>query len=174
MPEGPLGFPRLSNIGPLTRETEEEVKQRWDECPDSGKPKEICESYKFHSLTILESQGVLADFCTLSEINSGKCGRVAEQVYNEVNGDDPDVRVIMAGDGDHIWINYKGNHYDAEVPTGVNDWRKLPFFERIPPDAILRFARQAAEAEGREPPETIEDAIRDVTDAEIVRNREKL
>lgn len=28
----------------------------------------------------------------------------------------------------HVWVFYKGRHYDAETPKGVGDWRELPAF----------------------------------------------
>lgn len=31
--------------------------------------------------------------------------------------------------GGHVWIFYKGKHYDAENPEGVEDWRELFTFE---------------------------------------------
>lgn len=34
----------------------------------------------------------------------------------------------------HVWVEYKGKFYDAEVSNGVNDWKQLPwmisFFKR--------------------------------------------
>jgi hypothetical protein len=32
---------------------------------------------------------------------------------------------------DHVWLYYKGKHYDAETVNGVNDFVELPFFQRI-------------------------------------------
>lgn len=161
MPEGPLGAPRLTNIGPLSRSTEDEIRKQWDECSESGKESKICKEIKRIAISILENQGFFAECKTLVDINSGNCANVAERVFENIDN----TRVIEAGDGDHVWIKYKGVHYDAEVPTGVNDALKLPFFARIPPESLLRNARMAAEAEGREPPETIEDTIEDITDS---------
>lgn len=31
----------------------------------------------------------------------------------------------------HIWVKYKGKHYDAETPNGVSDWIDLPHMQRI-------------------------------------------
>jgi hypothetical protein len=108
----------------------------------------------------LEGQGFYAPCSTLAEINSGGCASVAKRVFNEVSG----VRVYEAGDGDHVWLYYEGKHYDAERPTGVDDPLELPFFRRIPPESVLHNAQMAADAEGRERPETVDDVIRDVTD----------
>lgn len=159
MPEGPLGGPRLNNLGPLSRSTEEEIRQHWEPCPDSGKQKEICEEIKVVALAILEDQGFYARCDELVDINSGFCSAITKKVSDRVSG----VRIYQAGDRDHLWIFYGGRHYDAEVPSGLDDWRDLPFFARIPPKEVLRNARMAAEAEGREPPETFQDTIKDVT-----------
>ncbi len=32
--------------------------------------------------------------------------------------------------GYHVWIFYKGKHYDCECPDGVNNFFDLPFFRR--------------------------------------------
>lgn len=159
MPEGPSGIPRITNLGPLSRSTEEEIKAQWNECPD-GKAGEICGEYKHSALVVLENQDVFPKCDTLEDINSGRCAKIAERVFNEVG----DVRIFEAGVGDHVWISYKDKHYDAEVPTGVEDPLDLPFFDRIPPRAVLNNAQMAAEAEGKEPPQTIDDMIEDVTD----------
>lgn len=34
------------------------------------------------------------------------------------------------GGATHVWINYKGRHYDAEAPRGVDQFLELPFFQR--------------------------------------------
>lgn len=160
MPEGPAGAPRLTNIGPLSRSTKDEIKSFWDECPQSGKPNEICKELKFTAIAVLEGQDFFARCDTLSKINSGECGTVARRVFSQVGG----VRVMEVGNGEHVWLEHNGIHYDVEVPTGVEDPIDLPFFDRIPPNFVLDSARMAAETEGREPPETIDDTIKDVTD----------
>lgn len=162
MPEGPLGFPRLTKIGPLSRVTEEELRKSWSVCPRQGTPQELCRSIKFHAVAILEDQGYFAECDDLVDINSGFCFDIVEQAFDEI--DDDGVRVLNVGDGDHVWLEYNGLHFDAEAPGGVSDWRKLPFFSRIPRHKLLRFARMAAESEGREKPETLEDTISDVTE----------
>lgn len=35
------------------------------------------------------------------------------------------------GEGSHVWIYYKGKHYDAEAPKGVTNWVDLPLFKRF-------------------------------------------
>jgi hypothetical protein len=160
MPKGPLQLPRLTNLGPLSRSTKEEIKSEWGKCPTSGTPKEICSSIKTSSIAILESQGFFAECDDLVDINSGNCVRVAERVHEEVD----DTDIYVAGDWDHVWVEYNGKHYDAEVPTGVNDPLDLPFFARIPREDLLVNQRMAAKVEGREPPESIDDVIREATD----------
>lgn len=160
MPEGPLGAPRLTNIGPLSRATAEEIKQHWFECPDTGKESEICINIKKSALAILENQGLFTECQTLEEINQGNCGKVASRVAQQIDG----VTVLEVGTGDHFWIEYNGKHYDAEVPTGVDTFRELPIFARISPNAILEFTAMQREKQGEKIPETIEDTIRDATE----------
>lgn len=155
MPEGPLGAPRLTNLGPLSRATKEEVRSRWRGCPENEKERQMCIEIKVAAISILENQGVLAKCDTLEDINNGRCfdisGRVSEQLDY--------VTVLETFGRDHSWIEYSGKHYDAEVPTGVNDPFDLPFFQRIPPRKVLDFAQMHAKAEGEEPPETVDDLI---------------
>lgn len=164
MPEGPLGFPRLSTIGPLSKSTREEVENKWDECPESGKQREICRAIKRNSIKVLEgelgSNPLLGGCGTIMEINEGRCGVVAFETFRQVDG----IKVFEAGDSEHFWIFYKGRHYDAEVPTGVNDAFDLPIFGRISPHQMLDNARMAAEFSDEEPPEHPRDLIKDVTD----------
>lgn len=160
MPEGPFGLPRLTNFGPLSRSTKEELKSEWPDCPPSGKPSEICRSYKFHSVIILEDQDFFAECDTLRSINQGNCFNIARMVEKDVGG----VRILQIGDGEHAWIKYNGVHYDAEAPDGVDDWQELPIFLRISPFAMLRNAKMAAKVEDREEPETIEDTLVDITE----------
>ena len=162
MPEGPVGAPRLTNIGPLSRATKEEIKHNWKECPASDKENKICKEIKRASLAILENQGIFAECEDLIDINSGNCYDIAEQVMDNVENDN--IKVITVGDRDHAWIKYDNKHYDAEAPTGVSNYKDLPFFERTPEYMMLRLAKQAAEAEEREPPQSLEDTIEDVTD----------
>ena len=32
---------------------------------------------------------------------------------------------------DHAWIYYKGKHYDAETPNGVDNWKDIPHVQRV-------------------------------------------
>jgi len=155
MPEGPFGGPRFNNIGTLSRESKMGIKKYWRDCPHADSRSEICKTTKFYSLKALEEQGIFPDCKTLEDINSGKCGWIAEQVYNDI----PFVNPIKIMNGDHVWVEHKGLHYDAEAPQGVEDPFDLPFFHRIPPDEVLYFNEMWAEIEGREPPQSIQDMI---------------
>jgi len=31
----------------------------------------------------------------------------------------------------HVWVKYQGKYYDAEVPNGVEDWKDLPYIQRV-------------------------------------------
>ena len=160
MPKGPWIIPRLSTIPPLSKQTEEEVRSRWEKCPSSGKPKEICEAYKAVALQILEGGGIFDQCDTLAKINGGSCARAADRVYDRVDG----VRVMKIGENDHFWIEYNGRHYDAEVPSGVDDPFDLPILRDAPLDSMLSLSQLAAEAEGRERPQSMRETITDVTD----------
>lgn len=162
MPQGPAGAPRLTNIGPLSRQTEEEIREEWLRCPQSGTERDICENIKFVSIDILEDQGVLASCDDLVDINSGECASVARQTYARLEDTDG-VSVLAIGDKDHVWIEYRGKHYDAEVPTGVDEFIQLPFFQRIPIDALKDIALQAPHIEV-DPPVRAEDILFDITD----------
>lgn len=67
------------------------------------------------------------------DLNNGRCEDVAE----EVNGAVPDAEALYTEDffGEdtdlpgHVWIQYKGRHYDVEAPDGVEDPRDLPIFK---------------------------------------------
>jgi len=158
MPEGPLGGKRLSNIGPLSRQTEKEVRSNWDPCPSDQRPKEICEVYKKQAIAALESEGVFARCDTLEDINSGRCHNLAKEVKEEL----PYVRRLKTKGGGHGWVEYRGVHYDAEVPSGIQDPLDFPFFERVPPDKALKLARMTLPED--EAPENTEELIVEVND----------
>jgi hypothetical protein len=159
MPEGPFGGPRVTNLGPLSRSTVQEVRSTWDECPEAEKSQEICRSIKYHSLSIIKNQDIFPDCDDIESINEGRCYDIATKVLDDVDG----IRIFKVGDYDHVWIVHNGKHYDAEKPSGVDEYMELPFFE-FPLQALLRFARQAAIANNEQPPETLEETIVDVTD----------
>lgn len=158
MPEGFLGIPRLTNIGPISRATKEELREKWDTCPRPEREREICETIKFHAVDILENQGVFAECEDLVDINSGRCHDIAQRVSDELDY----VTYVETFGGDHGWIRYDGRHYDAEVPTGVEDPFNLPFFGRISATQVLDWAREEARMMGEEPPGTFHDMIVEV------------
>lgn len=141
MPEGYIGIPRLTNLGPISRATKEEVTSQWGECPDSGREKEICVATKRAAITILEDQGLYAEFSTLREINSGKCSIIAKMVYEQLDY----ISIWEAGPGDHVWVEYNGIHYDAERPAGVDDPMKLPTNAMIGKAQMMQHQNLAAE-----------------------------
>lgn len=161
MPEGPLGFiPRFSNIGPLSRETEEELREYWEPCPTDEKRMRICEEIKIASIEILEDQEFFPDYQTLPDINSGQCYSIVDHVTNHLDY----VNVLRVGDGDHFWIEYEGMHYDAEKPSGVPEYEMLPFFYRIPHDPLIDHAIWADLDRVPDNPRKLEDVVVDVTE----------
>ena len=61
------------------------------------------------------------------EINEGKCFDWATIVFDAVEGSKIAGHNIGCG---HCWVEYKGLCFDAEVPRGVKDWKRLPFWVR--------------------------------------------
>lgn len=45
-------------------------------------------------------------------------------------GIDEDELAMDLGGATHMWLTFKGKHYDAEAPEGVNRFLELPFFQR--------------------------------------------
>lgn len=83
---------------------------------------------------------------TAREINSGICGMFTKKALQQVNIDglknngifhaatpviESEIDIHTDNYPHHEWVFAKGRHYDAEVPTGVGDWRDLPFFNRV-------------------------------------------
>jgi len=162
MPEGYRGLPRLTNLGPISRETKEEVSSEWGECPDSGRERDICLAIKEETIDILEDQGRFAKCSTLREINSGNCDEIAQRVLKRL----PYVDVYEAGPADHVWVEYQGRHYDSERPAGVNDPMQLPTNAMIGKGTMLQNLNLAAEyaEEDFEPADSVHDVIREQTD----------
>lgn len=63
------------------------------------------------------------------EINSGWCGQFAGKVITKIEAIGEKAtyqdRPLIPKYAGHIWIKYKGRHYDAEHPEGVVDYRSL-------------------------------------------------
>lgn len=64
---------------------------------------------------------------TGEKINSGSCEEFAERLW-EVSGGEM-LELPFA----HLWVKWRGKHYDAEALEGVASWRSLPFFKRNAP-----------------------------------------
>lgn len=74
-----------------------------------------------------------------AKINNGGCGEFSDWLMEELGKlgelgaapvDGNEIGVLKHGAGEHAWTYWKGRHYDAETPEGVEDWRDLPFFKR--------------------------------------------
>ena len=76
-------------------------------------------------------------------INTGECELFADKVikrfpYAEYGSTDDytdlNETALIGGKRaaflGHTWITYKGKHFDAEAPKGVNRWFDLPIFHR--------------------------------------------
>lgn len=71
----------------------------------------------------------------LKAINNGYCGWVSDEIIGFLNAfedDETSYRQLESPRGypGHFWIEYKGRHYDAEAPDGVELWTDLPIFKR--------------------------------------------
>lgn len=67
---------------------------------------------------------------TTKDINTGYCRAFAANVYREISDLDVDVVRINGYSGSHYWLRINGRHYDAETPKGVDDYTKLPYWQR--------------------------------------------
>jgi hypothetical protein len=83
---------------------------------------------------------------TPQEINGGDCPLFASDVLQRL-GPDSSAEIVSSDERDkrhavpfHVWIEFDGRHYDAEVPGGVDEWRDLPIYRRF----AERFLRLAA------------------------------
>jgi hypothetical protein len=62
------------------------------------------------------------------ECNSGFCDIFAQKLSKHLPGSK-----IMSTEDDrgktfgHVWVEYKGRHFDAETPNGVFSWKRLPW-----------------------------------------------
>jgi hypothetical protein len=71
------------------------------------------------------------------DINNGECEEFAVKVIKRMGGWDRDDLFDLTSDNfvedrllpDHVWVCYKGRHYDAECPEGVDSWKDLPLFK---------------------------------------------
>jgi hypothetical protein len=69
------------------------------------------------------------------EINNGSCEEFADDVIDALESDGI-TGAEMSGTPTfelpgHYWVDYNGKSYDAECPDGVDNWRKLPIFQKF-------------------------------------------
>jgi len=62
------------------------------------------------------------------EINNGRCDEFAFKVQEVIPRATVWETPLNSKYPTHLWIEYKGKHYDAECPNGVEDFRELPIF----------------------------------------------
>lgn len=85
------------------------------------------------------------DFVCYWDVNSGSCGEFALAVLNRLPENSG---VVLKTTEDyldcqglesygeqgeysyHVWLYFNGEHFDIERPYGVNDFLKLPYFQR--------------------------------------------
>ena len=67
---------------------------------------------------------------TAKQACHGNCDTFAEAVQARALELGATVKVRgtdwYSADPEHVWVEYKGKHYDAEAPLGVKRWRQLP------------------------------------------------
>ena len=71
------------------------------------------------------------------DINNGECEDFAMEILDKMGGYSEDITKVCTQnfvdfgslDLGHVWILYKGKHYDAECSNGVKDWKNLPIFK---------------------------------------------
>jgi hypothetical protein len=94
-------------INKILKQTEREAKQNYNVDWDELTP-EMC------------NQGFCDDFA--NNLRKLYPGAELWQTYTSAN---PNMAV------GHVWVEYKGKHYDAETPNGVDDWRNIPHIQRV-------------------------------------------
>ena len=61
------------------------------------------------------------------ECNKGFCDIFAYKLQKLL----PDSKLMHTEESNegygHVWVEYKGKHYDSETPKGVDDWKELPW-----------------------------------------------
>jgi hypothetical protein len=74
------------------------------------------------------------DIDTPRDINEGLCADFVHLVWERLGRPDEleTTDNVVEGDDEyrHTWIVCQGRHYDAEAPGGVEEWTRLPFFQR--------------------------------------------
>ena len=64
------------------------------------------------------------------EINTGNCDGFADLLLAKAEELGLDVKLIVNDSIGHVWVKYRGKHYDAETSIGVTNWKELPAFNR--------------------------------------------
>src|SRR5580693_8138704 len=75
---------------------------------------------------------------TARAINAGGCGEFADRLVERLRAEGHIDAFVVDGfdlgrgilEGEHLWVWWRGRHYDAECAQGVEDWRDLPFWSR--------------------------------------------
>ena len=92
------------------------------------------------------------------DISSGMCHQFAVAVVREMGGERSNLRYIAVDDASpsydvpwHAFIWYNGKYYDAEHPSGLDDWRNFSCFrgyERELPRKVVTVGLSEAKKRG--------------------------
>ena len=83
------------------------------------------------NVTAIISDLLSSSECSVTEINRGQCEDFMIDLMQRLP-DDAIERTVPFDSGlpGHYWVEYRGRHYDAVAPEGVEDWKDLPIFRR--------------------------------------------
>jgi hypothetical protein len=92
--------------------------------------KEILENVKVSAVIMGLLKKWEAEGFTPKEVNSGNCDEFSDQLV-DLLGKGAIIRETDWGSTypGHVWVEYKGKHYDAETPEGVTNWKMLPILK---------------------------------------------
>ena len=68
------------------------------------------------------------------DINCGECEDFAMAVIEQIPEAEEQCSEIFAEFGvlpGHMWVEFRGKHYDAECSEGVENWQDLPIFVNL-------------------------------------------
>jgi hypothetical protein len=91
------------------------------------------------------------------ECNKGFCDIFAYKLQKLL----PNSKLMHTEESDegygHVWVEYKGKHYDSETPNGVDDWKNLPW--------MVKFNK----TKGKYPSDVsvLQETINEITDQEM-------
>ena len=82
---------------------------------------------------VLDDGGVEYDLpLTGEEINLSVCNFFATYLKGRVPGIELfDIDLSSPDTTHHVIMKYKNKYFDAEVPAGVKDWKKLPYMKTV-------------------------------------------